>query len=271
MEDYLIHTKNSFDQIADTFDEEDRSNEILQWMRDTVYEIYLRDFKKGDRLLELNAGTGIDAVFLSRKGLKIFATDISDNMIDILNEKITLQGLGNKVQAKKLSFNEIVNLNEKDFDGIISNFGGLNCINNFSNLSESLAAKVKPGGKFVASVMNSICPWEILYFLLKFDAENAFRRFNKAGIDANLSKFKIKSFYFTPKEFAKHFKKYFTVKKIYSLGLFTPSPYLHGIYKKIPGIVNVFMEIDNLIKGTFPFNRFGDHFVIVLERKSFSG
>ncbi len=48
MEDYLIHTKDSFNKISDSFDEEDRENAILQWMRNTVYGIYLSFFKKGD-------------------------------------------------------------------------------------------------------------------------------------------------------------------------------------------------------------------------------
>lgn len=268
MDNFLIHTKNSFNKIADAFDEADGSNEILQWMRRTVYEIYLSNFKEGNRLLELNAGTGIDAVLLASKGIKVFATDISDNMMRRLNEKVERYNLQNMIQTATLSFDEIHMIKDKDFDGAVSNFGGLNCINNFQSLSVSLADKIKPGGKFIASVMHSLCPWEIIYFLSKFDSVNAFRRFNKEGIEANLSEFRIKSFYFTSKEFAGQFHKYFETEKTFSLGLFTPPPYLFGIYEKSKSAVKTFMKLDNLLKGVYPFNRAGDHFIIVLRRNN---
>lgn len=267
MENYLIHTKDSFDKISASFDEEDLSNDILQWMRKSVYEIYFSYFNSGDRLLELNAGTGIDAVHLALNGIKVFATDISDRMIDQLIKKIAVNDLREMITTGNFSFDEIDKVNETGFDGAVSNFGGLNCINDFSYLSDSLSGRIKPGGFFIASVMNTFCPWEIFYFLLKLDHRNAFRRFHKGGIQANLSEFRIKSFYFYPKEFASHFQEHFTVEKIYSLGLFTPPPYLYGINNKFKKVVKIFMKLDEMTKNIFPFNRIGDHFVIILKRK----
>jgi ubiquinone/menaquinone biosynthesis C-methylase UbiE len=268
VEDYLIHTKDSFNKISDSFDEEDSENAILQWMRNSVYEIYLSHFKKGDKLLELNAGTGIDAVYLASKGIKVLATDISDEMLIRLQDKIEKKKLEEMIRVENLSFKEIDKISEKDFDGVVSNFGGLNCINNFDSLSESLGERIKPGGTFIAVVMNSFCPWEIFYYLLKLDPANAFRRFNKVGIEAGLSEFKIRSFYFSPVEFADNFGKYFETKKIYSHGLFTPPPYMFGIYNRAKPLVKAFMKIDNLTKGIFPLNRIGDHFIIVLKRRN---
>ncbi len=108
----------------------------------------------------------------------------------------------------------------------------------------------------------------MFYFLLKLDPKNAFRRFHKDGIMANLSEFKIKTFYFTPNEFAAQFSKYFEIEKVFSLGLFTPPPYLKGIYNKTKSMVNALMKLDNLLKAKFPFNKAGDHFVIVLKRNN---
>lgn len=266
MEEYLIHTRDSFNKISDSFDEEDKENAILQWMRNSVYEIYLSFFKKGDKLLELNAGTGIDAVYLASKGIKILATDISDEMLGKLKVKIVKKNLQDLIKIENLSFDETDKISERNFDGAISNFGGLNCINNFENLSGSLGERIKPGGRFIAVVMNSFCPWEIFYYLLKLDPANAFRRFNKEGIEAGLSEFKIRSFYFSPVEFADRFRKYFEIEKIYSHGLFTPPPYMFGIYKKAKPLVKAFMKMDDYTKKIFPLNRIGDHFAIVLKR-----
>jgi ubiquinone/menaquinone biosynthesis C-methylase UbiE len=86
--DYLENTKAAFDSAASSFDDDDLKNPILQWMRKTVYKIYLENFPAGSKLLELNAGTGIDAVYLSGHGMKVLATDISPKMLAVLDEKI---------------------------------------------------------------------------------------------------------------------------------------------------------------------------------------
>jgi ubiquinone/menaquinone biosynthesis C-methylase UbiE len=267
MSKYLEHTREAFNSIAPAFDKSDKANPILLWMRSVVYKIYLQNIPAGSNVLELNAGTGIDAMFLASNGIKVFATDISDKMISILKTNAAHQIEEGTIQAKLCPFSEIGSIESTGFDAAVSNFGGLNCINDFTQLSQDLYAKLKPGGKFIAVVMNDFCPWEIFYYMLKFDSKNAFRRFNREGIDAALDDQKVKTFYFSPKRFAKDFQNQFEIEKIYAHALYTPSPYLLGIYKRIKPIVKIWMKIDEIVKGIFPFNRFGDHFIIILRKK----
>jgi SAM-dependent methyltransferase len=236
-------------------------------MRSLVQKIYLSYFPPGSALLELNSGTGTDAVFLASKGIKIFATDISPAMIDILKAKADSYGFSSMIKAEPYSFDEINQIDKHDFDGVISNFGGLNCINDFDKLSGDLAERLKTGGKFIAAVMNTTCPWEIFYYLLKFKPGEAFRRFHKGGIEADFNKEKVRTFYFSPRQFGKYFSKYFKTEKIYTLGLYTPAPYMYGIFDRFPSFVKTLMKIDEAVKGIFPFNRFGDHFIIVMKKK----
>ncbi len=235
-------------------------------MREIVHEVYLSNFKAGNELLELNAGTGIDALFLAFGGIRVFATDISDKMIEIIKEKVKREKVENLVKAKLCSFDEINSIRKNNFDGIISNFGGLNCINDFNKLGKDLSLKIKQGGKFIAVVMNKICPWEIFYYAMRFDFKNVFRRAKEEGIEAALGNELVKTYYFTPAQFGGFFEKQFRVKKIYTLGLFTPPPFLIGIYRRLTPIVKIFMKIDELLKGIFPFNRIGDHFIIIMEK-----
>jgi len=123
LQNTLQHTKEAFNIAALTYDEGESSNEILKWMRGLVHDIYLMNFKAGDELLELNAGTGIDALFLAEKGIKVFATDISDKMIGIVKEKVKKQEAEKFIKAKVCSFNEIDSIEKNNFDGVISNFG----------------------------------------------------------------------------------------------------------------------------------------------------
>jgi len=267
MINYLENTKAAFDSAAKAFDEDDRQNGILQWMRKVVHKIYLDNFHFGSKLLELNAGTGIDAVFLAEHDIKVLATDISPGMLAVLEEKIKDSTYRGNIRTKLKSFDRIGDIDEVGFDGVISNFGGLNCIPDFKNLSKDLYYKLKPNGKFIAVIINKICPWEIFYYLLKFDKKTALRRFTKGGIDANLNGEKIRTFYFTPKQFAGYFENEFRIDKIYSHGLYTPPPYLVGIYNKLKPFVKILMKIDEFTRGIFPFNRFGDHFIIVMRKK----
>lgn len=267
MQDTSQHTKEAFELYALTFDYEESINEIIKWMRRVVHEIYLSNFKPGDKLLELNSGTGIDAMFLAGQGIYVHATDLSENMINAINEKIKSQNAEKFVSAKLCPFDKIGEIEESNFNGAMSNFGGLNCINNFEKLSDDLSGKIKPGGKFIAVVMNKYCPWEIIYYILKFNFKEAFRRFKREGIYAGLGNEKIWTYYFSPSGFSKDFKKNFIIKKIYTLGLYTPSPYMFGIYNRFPYFVKLMMKIDELVKGLFPFNRLGDHFIMILERK----
>lgn len=237
-------------------------------MRGLVHGIYLKYFGAGDLLLELNAGTGEDAVFLASKGISVFLTDISDRMLEIAEKKITAFKLNTLLKTGAFSFSEISGVPESSFDGIISNFGGLNCINNFHKLSADLSDKLKPEKLFIAVVMNKFCPWEIFYYLLKFDRKNALRRFRKEGIYANINSEKVLTFYFSPSGFKKQFQDYFEVVRVYSLGLFTPPPYLAGLYRYLKPIVKLFMLTDKILMGCFPFNRLGDHFVIVFKKKN---
>jgi len=263
----ISRTKRSFDKIASGYDSRDDQNAILRWMRGVVHKIYLMNIPENGMVLELNAGTGTDALFLAGLGMRVYATDISEEMINVIKAKIKNEKAESKIIAEAFSFDEIDTITESGFDAVVSNFGGLNCINDFSKLSHDIGSKLNQNGKFIAVVMSKICPWEIFYYFLGLDFKNAFRRFNKKGVIADLNGEKIQAYYFKPKEFGRFFRSDFNIEKIYTLGYFTPPPYLIGIYNRLKPLVKLFMKIDDSVNGLFPFNRFGDHFIIVMSKR----
>ncbi len=267
MNDFLQNTKQAFDKIAGDYDRQDNSNPVFIWMRKIVHKVYLKNIKPSSKILEINAGTGVDAVFLAQNGMTVYATDISGEMINVCRANAKEQILNGSVKCEVKSFDEINTLNEKDFDAVVSNFGGLNCINYFSKLSADMFQMLSPGGKFIAVVMNRICLWEIFYFMLRLDFKNAFRRLKRDGIYADLNGLKVKTFYFSPGEFTEFFGSHFKTEKVYSLGYFVFPPYLVGIYNRFKSIAKLFMKMDEVTMGLFPFNRLGDNFIIVMSRK----
>lgn len=78
----------AFSRQSSSFDDIEENNEILQWMRMQIHAHCSRHFKPGDHILELNCGTGIDAVFFAEQGMKVHATDLSDGMLGELKKII---------------------------------------------------------------------------------------------------------------------------------------------------------------------------------------
>ena len=80
----------AFSKQSSTFDKIEEENLILQYMRKRIHQHCLRFFPANASILELNCGTGIDAVFFARQGMKVLATDVASGMIKTLNSKIEL-------------------------------------------------------------------------------------------------------------------------------------------------------------------------------------
>src|SRR6185369_6716905 len=84
--------QKAFSRQADHFDADDLSNPILLSWRQKIYTHVECFMQKGSRILELNAGTGIDAAHFVQNGHTVLATDIAPGMIDKIQDKITRSG-----------------------------------------------------------------------------------------------------------------------------------------------------------------------------------
>ena len=73
------------------FDQLYATNGIVAYKRERVRQFLLKYLNPGSRILELNAGTGDDAIFLAKQGHHVHATDISTGMQARLKEKVSSQ------------------------------------------------------------------------------------------------------------------------------------------------------------------------------------
>ena len=83
----------AFSRTAAKYDALVDDNPHLTRLRGKVYAHVRRHVEPGARILELNAGTGIDAVALAQHGYKIHATDISPVMLERARNKVEQFGL----------------------------------------------------------------------------------------------------------------------------------------------------------------------------------
>ncbi len=153
---------------------------------------------------------------------------------------------------------------DKKFDFIFSNFGGLNCIPDLSDVTKFFPALVNKNARVCLVILPPVCPWELIQiFRGKFSF--AFRRFGKNGALANVEGIQFRTYYFNKSNVMNALGKEFRFLNSKGLGIFTPGPQMEKIPKKFPGLVRLFNRFDEIISGIFPFNRLGDHIIVTAE------
>lgn len=254
----------AFSRQSESFDDYEERNETLKWMRSITHKHILRYLKDNDTILELNSGSGIDAVFLGTRGFRIHCTDIAEGMMQKLEGKVHRMKLSNFISFQILSFTELNRLNKNSFDYIFSNFGGLNCAVDLNYLFRQFHNILKPGGRISLVIMPPICPWEIA-LVLRGKFKTAFRRLNKRGLLANVEGIRFPTYYYSAHDVREALGPDYKILDIQGLGSISPPPYMENFPKRYPKLFKILTLTDEKVSRYFPFNRFADHFILTAE------
>ena len=220
--------------------------------------------KSGARVLELNCGTGEDAVWLARQGCRVLATDISPAMIEVARAKVDAAGLSEQVACRVCRIQD-VGQTTGPFDLVFSNFGGLNCVSpaDLQHLSQTLKPLLAPGGRFVAVVMGRFCWWESVYFVLKTNIKQAARRWNKQPVQAPLGGGAwIDTWYYSPREFGRFFSAW-RVRRVLPVGFWLPPSYLDPLFVRWPRWLRVLAWLERHSRSRL-LAAASDHYLIEL-------
>ena len=76
----------SFDSIADIFDEE-FENDITRRLRQHIYKTIDSLVPAGGGILDINCGTGIDAIALAQRGYRMCGIDLAPRMVGRARKK----------------------------------------------------------------------------------------------------------------------------------------------------------------------------------------
>lgn len=254
----------AFGKQASSFDTIDAESEIIHQMRMRVYAHTEGFLQPSSSILELNAGTGIDACHFAERGHSVLATDISEKMLAEANLKIEERGLGKLVKTKQCSFTELNRLNtEGKFDHIFSNFGGLNCVDDFAKVGRHFNQLLKPGGYATLVMISPFCIWETS-LALKGNFKLAFRRFKRSGTPSHLEGVEFKTYYFWPSDLKKGLGGNFELKDLEGLAIFAPPPYLEGKFKNKSSLNRLF-SLDDRVARWPMFRLAGDHFIATFQ------
>ena len=256
----------AFGKQAAHFDADDLANPVLQSWRKQIYDHVEGFLKPGDRLLEFNAGTGIDAFHFARQGYSVLATDLSTGMVQEIARKLSKNPTPH-LTWKQLSFENLDQLGPVRFDYVFSNFGGLNCIRDLSLVTQHLSKILNAGAYLTWVVMPPFCPWELLW-LFKGKWREAFRRFQSGGAEARLEGECFQTYYHSVSDVRKALGDSFKLVRSEGLGIFSAPPAASGFYRNYPGLYRTLRKVDGYLEERFPFNRWGDHIIVTFQYKS---
>src|SRR5690349_1119833 len=102
----------AFSKQSQLFDETYSGNTIVQYKRERVRAHVLQYLKPGFSILELNSGTGEDAIWFAARGFAVHATDLSAGMQQVLRRKVETKQLQQFVSQEQCSFTSLNNLSK---------------------------------------------------------------------------------------------------------------------------------------------------------------
>jgi 2-polyprenyl-3-methyl-5-hydroxy-6-metoxy-1,4-benzoquinol methylase len=262
-EDDCLSVYAAYDAIAAEYDDQVSGD---TWMRQTLHAHYARVFAPGVSVLDVGCGTGIDALALARRGVRVLGIDGSARMIERLRSKAAVAGAGDLVQARVLDIQDLGELDDGPFDGIISAFASLSSLADLSGFAIQAARLVRPGGHAVLHLLNRFSMWEWLGYLRRGDWTAArqvgrlsSRRFVIGGVSVE------HALYSGSEAYRRFFEPWFVRRARYGLGAIRPP---HTVRRVPPRLARTLEWLD-IRSGRWPIVRdCGRFFVLDLERRA---
>ncbi|NCD69051.1 class I SAM-dependent methyltransferase [Mucilaginibacter agri] len=258
----------AFSKQSAIFDEIYSGNTIVHYKRKHVREHFLSRLQPDSHILELNSGTGEDAIYFAQQGHSIHATDISEGMQQRLKQKAASLISNAQISTELCSFTRLDNLQSRGpYDAIFSNFGGLNCTDELDKVLASFNDLLKPGGIATMVIIPKFCLWEsLLIFKGKF--RTATRRwFAGKGRTAHIEGQYFTCWYYNPSYLVKRMKKDYDLVGLEGLCTFVPPSYIEGFAEKHPKNYRLLQKLENRFKSSFPFKYWGDYFIISFRKR----
>ena len=272
--EYYGHVAHGYDRITDTYDGVEAANWVGRRLRARMQHALFRTFRAGDRVLEIGCGTGIEALALAERGVRVVATDLSEDMVALVRRKAAAQGT-DRVSTHAMAAGDIGKLlpvyGDGAFDGAYSHGGVLNMDPRIEDVASALARLVRPGGRFLATVVNQTSLFESLFYPLVLRPRKGYRRL---GRDVPIPitrheafrKYVVPTRFYSPRRFLRVFDGAFTLRRLEGLQILLPPWNLSDWIDRLDPLARAVESVENRIADRAPFNSWGSVFLAELGR-----
>jgi len=250
--------------MAADYDRQFTDSLIGRLMREAVWRQVDAKFREGDHVLEMNCGTGEDALHLARRGVQVLATDISTAMVEQVRTKASISAFGDLIEARRIAWEDLNDLMgaSVQFDGALSNFGGLNCVEDLRGAARGLSRHIKLGGTVFLCIMGPRCPWEWGWYLGHGQAKKAFRRLRRGGVAWRGITIRYPSI----RETERAFFPWFRLRRVTAIGALVPPSYVEGWAQRHPHLTTFLDRIERRFESHPFMTALADHYLLELER-----
>ncbi|MGG9964231.1 class I SAM-dependent methyltransferase [Ferruginibacter sp. SUN106] len=258
----------AFSKQAAQFDALYSGDTIIRYKRERIRNHVQQFILPASEVLELNSGTGEDAIWFAHQGHTVHATDISKGMQEQLQQKVRAANLQLQVTNELISFTQLHCLQQqKKYDYIFSNFAGLNCTGELDKVLQSFSALLHPGGKITLVILPKFCLWEFL-LLFKGQFKTAFRRlFSSKGVTAHVEGEYFNCWYYNPSFVMRHLQNDFELLTVEGLCTLVPPSYIEGFGEKHSSVYNFLRNKEDKWKCKWPWKFIGDYYIISFKKK----
>jgi SAM-dependent methyltransferase len=247
-----------FDPLARDYDADFTDTPVGRVLREMVWWRSAALLRAG-RVLELGCGTGEDACQLAAHGLDVVATDVSAEMVAVASRKARRRECSERASFHCLPMERVgATFAGQRFDGVFSNFGAVNCVDDVAGLARDLGSLLTPNAPLLWVVMGRHVPWEWLWFISRGQGRKAVRRLRKDGVPWR----GVTVRYPTPDQLARTLSPHFEVTGVTPLGCVLPPTYAAGWLNRSPRALRVLTRFETAAQRWPALARVADHYII---------
>ena len=265
---HLSSIASGFSRKAAVYDDYCAGNAAVQWSLNVIRKRVLALLPPHAELLELNAGTGRDALWFAQRGVNVHATDVAAGMLDAIADKAATHNAlhHTRITHEAADFQDLrAVLRPADgYDLIFSNFGGLNCAEDLTAVCAQFHALLKPGGHVALVVMPPLCPWELAQ-ALRGHFKTATRRLHAGGTRAHVEGAHFVTRYFSPATVLRALGLRFNDAHLQAISLFSPPSFVERFPARLPRVFNALTRLDEAT-GRWPMLRSMGDYVLITAR-----
>jgi SAM-dependent methyltransferase len=260
-------TTAAFDRLAASYDVL-TGGEIFQLLRQRTHRAFTRRFDGSTRVLEIGCGTGIDTQFLAARCQHVVACDPSEEMVTRTLRRVAMEKLEGRATVMLCGLQDLPSYLDAlapgiVFDGVVSNFGALNCVRYLAPLGTVVRRRLRPGGVLMLGVMTRFCALEAVYFAATRRPRLATRRLVIGAVAVPVAGIDVPTYYHRIREIRDALGAGMRLSAVEGLGVALPPPYLEPRWRTLPRRIRQTVNACDRVIATWPgLNRIGDHVLL---------